>query len=111
MPGQKAKSITNAAAVLLNLVGAVTYLAISVPLWATPELAGIPGAGSGDPIVWGLTALPVLAFCFLLNIVWMIWGVTVFLVTRKSPIKVVHLFVPILWIIVVYTDFSHHWQV
>jgi hypothetical protein len=99
----------NLSIVLANLLGAAIYLWFSVPLWAPAELANEPGAGVGDPIIWGFTALPTFAFFMLLNLVWLLWAVTIFFLRRKWQIKIIYLVVPVLWGVTLYVDFLHHW--
>jgi hypothetical protein len=105
----KTSGTANLCIVLANTLGAAVYLWFSVPLWAPAELANISGAGVGDPIIWGFTALPTFAFFLLLNLVWLIWAGTSFFLRRKWPIKIIYLLVPLLWGVTLYVDFSHHW--
>ncbi len=67
-------SLKSAVRLTVNVIGALLYLHFSMPLWDQYELADVPGAGAGDPIIWGLTAFPILIFfCayeFLLGRLW-----------------------------------------
>jgi hypothetical protein len=92
-----------------NMVGVGMYLWFSVPLWAPSELANIPGAGAGDPIVWGLSALPTLAFFLLLNLVWLAWGGVARIIHCSWPVRALYLAIPAIWAMALYVDFSHHW--
>ena len=105
----KASDRANLSIALANVLGAATYLWFSVPLWAPAELANEPGAGTGDPIIWGLTGLPTLAFFLLLNVVWLLWACTIFFARRRWPVKIIYLAVPILWAFTLFVDFSPHW--
>lgn len=42
-----------------NLLGMALFLRLAMPTWIEPELANEPGAGGGEFIVWGMSALPV----------------------------------------------------
>jgi hypothetical protein len=105
----KTSGAANLAIVLANVLGAAIYLWFSVPHWAPAELANMSGAGAGDPIIWGLSALPTFAFFLLLNLVWLLWAGTMFFVRRRWPVKIIYLVVPALWAVTLYVDFSHHW--
>jgi hypothetical protein len=112
MPQSSAKSasrVANVSIVIANVLGAAAYLWFSVPLWAPKELANIPGAGAGDPLIWVLTALPILGLFLLLNISWLAWASIVYFVRRNWRIKLIYSIVPVLWAITLYVDFSHHW--
>jgi hypothetical protein len=55
--------------VSINLVGIGVFISLAMPTWIEPELANVPGASAGDPIIWGLTALPILVIFFLLHLI------------------------------------------
>lgn len=55
--------------VLPNILGIATYLYFSSLTWVPPNE---PAGGPGDPIVWMLTAFPVLAACAVLDLIWII---------------------------------------
>jgi hypothetical protein len=55
--------------VLPNILGIVTYFYFSSWTWIPP---GEPVGGPGDPIIWMLTAFPVLAACSFINLIWLI---------------------------------------
>jgi hypothetical protein len=105
----RASDRANLSIVLANVLGAAIYLWFSVPLWAPAELANEPGAGVGDPIIWGFTALPTLALFVLVNFVWLLWAGTMFFVRRRWLVKIIYLAVPVLWVVTLFVDFSHHW--
>jgi hypothetical protein len=96
--------------VITNVIGASAYLLISSKYWADPRLIDVPGAGVGEPFLWGLTALPILLAFFLLNASYILLACFTFLRTKKWTLGVSFLIVPVIWAIVVYVDFSHHWR-
>jgi len=53
-----------------NIVGIVLFLYFSSRLWAPPGQEGLLPAG-GDPIVWGMTVLPVMVIFLIVEIVWL----------------------------------------
>lgn len=55
--------------VLPNILGIAAYLYLSSSTWVPPKE---PAGGPGDPIVWMLTAFPVIAACAILNVIWII---------------------------------------
>jgi hypothetical protein len=55
--------------VLPNILGIIAFLYLSSWSWLEP---GAPAGGPGDPIVWMLTAFPILAACSILNVIWII---------------------------------------
>ena len=96
---------------LFNIAGATLFLFIAVPLWAEPEVANIPGAGAGSPIVWVLMALPVAALCLLVNL-FHAGRVGISAVRRRPlPVSRWHWLVVPLWAVVLYVDISHHWLI
>jgi hypothetical protein len=54
-----------------NLVGAAVFLSLASRTWIEPELRGEDVARGGDAVVWAVTALPVLAAFFVLDLVWL----------------------------------------
>ena len=59
------------ALLLLNVIGAFAYLIRASTAWAIPQEreAGIHSI-TGEPFVWFLAILPIVAFFFVLNVVW-----------------------------------------
>ena len=45
--------------VVANLIGMASFLHLAGQTWIEPELTNEPGAGGGEFIVWGTSALPV----------------------------------------------------
>ncbi|MGR3219285.1 MAG: hypothetical protein ACUZ8H_05625 [Candidatus Anammoxibacter sp.] len=56
--------------ILANLIGLTAFVYFSSRIWAPHEDKGLLG-GPGDPIIFGLTAFPVLVACALLNLGWL----------------------------------------
>ncbi|MDE2404410.1 MAG: hypothetical protein KGM17_07060 [Sphingomonadales bacterium] len=42
---------------IANAIGIALFFQLAMPTWIEPELASEQGAGAGDGIVWGTTAL------------------------------------------------------
>jgi hypothetical protein len=94
--------------ILLNVVGALSYLALASRTWLEPELAGVEVARGGDAFVWFLSAMPILAVFVAINFSVVLFHLFSYLRKRKWRLGAAALSVPILWAIVVYIDFSHH---
>jgi hypothetical protein len=62
-------------ATLLNVLCIGVYLFFSARFWAPSAERGLLG-GPGDPIIWGLTAFPVLVLAFLFNLIWLVFSVS-----------------------------------
>ena len=71
MTGTSADSSPNSLGlwVLPNVLGIIAYLYFSSWTWV-PQ--GEPAGGPGDPIIWTLSAFPVMAACFILNVIWIV---------------------------------------
>ena len=95
--------------ILANVFGVIIYLYLSVPLWAPDSLANTSGAGVGTPIIWGLTALPVLLFFMLVNLIIIIGALVVYIKSQTRILQLSYIPIPVAWFIVIYLDFSHHW--
>ena len=100
---------TTARTVLINFGAAILFLAVSSHFWAPKELADIPGAGAGDPIIWGLTIFPMLVIIALVNIAWLTANCVWFLKTKHWNFTAYYLLVPLMWAIALYIGYSHHW--
>lgn len=55
---------------LANVVASGVFTHLASWTWLEPNLRGQDVARSGDAMIWGLTALPVLATSILLNAIW-----------------------------------------
>jgi hypothetical protein len=85
-------------AFLVNLFGALCYLVVDSC-----------GPGAGDPIVWGLFALPILAFFLVADSVWMLVECVRCIAKRKVNLSALYLLIPATWGAVIYVGQTHHW--
>ena len=95
---------------LLNICGALAYLYCASEVWADPQLANIPGAGAGDPIIWGLSALPILLLFLMMNVLFLLWVLFSSVRRRKLRLSFVYAATPVAWVGILYIDYSHHWM-
>ncbi len=87
------------ALLMLNAVGAISYVVLASRGWATQ---GIPVAG--EPFVWAISVMPVCAVFLVLN---PIWGA--FILARKQwRTGVIWLGIIPIWLVAVGIDFAHH---
>lgn len=82
--------------IFLNGVGVPLYLYLSSRLWAPNGQAGLRG-GPGDPIVWGLTVLPILVVFCIINLIWLRSIFLRWLRTKKFSVVIVYLLVSTAW--------------
>ena len=94
--------------VTLNTIGVIAYLLFASRCWIEPELANMPGASGGAPIIWGLTALPILITFFTIDFLWVLFAYLAYLKKKKWTLHPSFLFIPAVWAIAIYVDFSHH---
>jgi hypothetical protein len=92
------------ALLLLNVIGALAYLIRASTAWAIPQEreAGIHSI-TGEPFVWFLAILPIVAFFLVLNVV---WGAVI--VRRKWQAVSFWLLTALVWLGAVAIDFAHH---
>jgi hypothetical protein len=91
--------------ITINLIGAFLYLLAASKAWVIPSEceAGIH-ATSGEPFVWFLSIVPIVAALLLLNLV---WGIV--LLRRRHPNTGRICFaIAAFWTIAAMIDFSHH---
>ena len=93
---------------LLNVATMIWYVHVASKYWIEPSLADVPGASGGAFVGWFATAVPIVAWCAVLNWLWVAFEC--FLPMQKSPrwLGVTILVVPLLWAVALYVDFSHH---
>jgi hypothetical protein len=93
---------------LINAAGLVTYLYFASWIWARPSQENLLG-GPGDPIIYMLSAFPILAACASLDL---IWGVLILLRMRHNknlkPIMV-WLTVGVVWVCALTYDSSRQY--
>jgi hypothetical protein len=92
------------ALLLLNVIGAFAYLIRASSAWAIPQerAAGIHSI-TGEPFVWFLAILPIVAFFIVLNVV---WGAVI--VRRQWQAISFWLLTALVWLGAVAIDFAHH---
>ena len=96
-------------AIVSNTVVAVAYLAVaSKAWWIEPELADIPGARGGAPVIWFMASSYALAIVVLLNLGFLATHLYAYFKKRTSKLGISALTIPLLWIATVYVDFLHH---
>ena len=93
---------------VINAIGIICYLWLASVCWMEPELANVPGASGGAPIVWGLTALPVLGLFCILDIFWFLFACGIFLTKKRWILAPSFWLVPLCWAVAVFIDFSQH---
>jgi hypothetical protein len=89
---------------VVNLVGALAYLYAASSAWAIPEeRAQWINSITGEPIVWFVRAVPILAGFSVLNF---FWGAYI-CAKRRWPVGYFWLTSFALWIIALWIDFAH----
>jgi hypothetical protein len=94
------------APLFLNAVGSILYVvAASRGGWAIPEerAAGIDTT-TGEPFIWFLDILPIVATFFVINVA---WG-AVILARRQCKGGLFWLLAAVVWLGAVVIDFAHH---
>ncbi len=95
--------------VFLNAVGAALYLVVaSRAWWLEPELADIPGASGGGPIVWYFVTRFTLGLVTAINLSVFLFQLTAFAKRRNWKLGFAALFIPFLWALTIGIDFAHH---
>ena len=92
------------ALLLLNVIGTFAYLIRASSAWVIPQerAAGIHSI-TGEPFVWFLAILPIVAFFLVLNVV---WGAVI--VRRQWQAASFWLLTTLVWMGAVAIDFAHH---
>ena len=94
---------SNIILLILNLVGALLYIWRSSFSWAIPQEKGL-NSTTGEPFIWAIAILPVLAVALLVNVP---WGVMILKRKQWSSGRL-WLFVGVIWLIAIAIDFVHH---
>jgi hypothetical protein len=97
-----------AAWVACNALAAVLFLAVASISWTEPELADIPGASGGAPLVWFMTAVPVFLLSVVLNLCAGLWVI----LRRKRmgvwPVTAYSWLLVAIWLAALFYDGSRH---
>jgi hypothetical protein len=90
---------------LLNLIGAIAYLAGASFAWAIPQEreAGVHSI-TGEPFVWFAAIFPIVAFFCVLNLV---WG-AIILARRQWRGGRLWVLAALVWLGATIIDFAHH---
>jgi hypothetical protein len=94
--------------IVLNVVGALAYLAMASKTWLEPELAGTEVARGGDAAVWFTTALPILAVFVVINCSVVLSQLFTYLKRKEWKLGPAAWSIPAFWAISVCIDFLHH---
>jgi len=94
--------------VAINALGAGVYLYFASSVWPPAELRGLSeGHAAGDPIVWGLTALPTFVACAAVNAGVLVWSGWSRLSRGFWRVTSYAWFIPVIWGIAYAIDFLH----
>ena len=93
----------NVALQLANIAGAVIYLIAASYSWALPQERGL-NSTTGEPFIWALGALPILAIFGVLNLFWGAIIATSGSWRNGRP----WLVMGCVWLVSVGIDFAHH---
>jgi len=91
-----------------NLIGMALFLECAVKTWVQPELVNEPGVNSGEGIIWGLTALPILLVFVLAHFV---FGIVAHRQRERNGSWRGEMFVGstlVIWVAVFFFDNAHH---
>src|SRR5258708_7428339 len=94
---------SNVILLVLNLAGSVLYLWMSSFSWAIPEEKGL-NSTTGEPFIWAMAVLPILAVALLVNVP---WGILILRRKQWNSVRL-WLFVGLIWLIAIAIDFAHH---
>jgi hypothetical protein len=88
---------------IVNVIGAITYVVRVSPSWAIPQERGL-NSMTGEPFVWFVAALPIVAGFGLLNL---LWGAYICF-SRMWRSGYFWLMTAAVWFIAIWIDFAHH---
>lgn len=88
---------------ITNILGVIIYLLRVRYSWAIPAEKGMVPI-TGEPFIWTLAILPIIAVFPVLNIA---WG-TIILVTRQWQRGRLWSLSVLVWVLAVVVDFAHH---
>lgn len=85
-----------------NAAGIALFFDLAVKTWIEPELDNGPGTNGGAAVVWGMSALPVLLFFLVANLV------ACFIAARRRHGAIFVALTLVAWIASFYFDGIHH---
>ena len=91
------------AVLVLNVTGSLVYLLAVSPSWMRPEEKGLNSI-TGEPFVWAISALPIYAIFFFLDLIWGFFIVS----QRQWRIGRLWVLVALIWLVAIAVDFAHH---
>jgi hypothetical protein len=97
------RSWQNVLLLILNMIGASFYVWLTSYSWALPQEKGLNSTTS-EPFLWAMAVVPTLGVALLIDIP---WGIVV-LKRRYWSSGRLMLFVGVVWIVAIATDFMHH---
>jgi len=95
--------------IIINIFGIIFYLFFASRIWPPAGQESLLG-GPGDPIIWMMSAFPVMAFFSLVNIFWLAW---IIFNIKKSPfwkLLLIWILMAAAWIGANRYDFHHQYN-
>lgn len=93
----------NVVLLVLNVIGVVRYVVRASLSWAIPQEQGLDSA-TGEPFIWAIAVLPILAVFLLLDLT---WG-AVIVGFRQWRSGRLWLLSALIWLAAIALDFVHH---
>lgn len=94
---------TSVGLLIANIAGVCVYVARASLGWTIPEERGLH-AVTGEPFIWFLAILPVVAVFAVINLVWAYLIIT----SRQWRLGLLWLLTAVIWLIGIAIDFAHH---
>jgi hypothetical protein len=93
---------------LANAVGITIFLVLASQAWIEPELAKVPGAGGGDFMIWGMSALPVMLIFVLAHLAVGVAALKRLIENRRWGGVGLLAVTTVAWVIAAFVDNAHH---
>ena len=93
---------------IFNGLAVISFLIEASQTWIEPELRVVPGASGGEAFVWGLSALPILLGAFVIDLVWLGFGIGRAVKHRDLKPMAAALTTAAVWLVVILFDGAHH---
>jgi len=87
----------------VNILGAIVYVWMASRGWVTSQQIALHSV-TGEPFIWGLSVLPIVAVFLPTNI---IWG-GIILIRRQWQKGKMWLLAALIWLVAIVVDFAHH---